>query len=37
MVNEGLPRVAAEDQPLAIRYRKQLEEKGIPEWAPVGL
>lgn len=34
MVNEGLPRVAPEDQPLAIHYHKQLKEKGIPEWAP---
>ena len=34
MVNEGLPMVLPEDQPFAIRYRKQLEEKGIPEWAP---
>ena len=34
MVNEGLPMVLPEDQPLAIRYREQLEEKGIPEWAP---
>ncbi|MDF7826511.1 arylsulfatase [Pontiellaceae bacterium B12227] len=34
MVNEGLPKVAPEDQPLAIRYNKQLKEKGIPEWAP---
>jgi arylsulfatase len=34
MVNEGLPTVAPEDQPFAVRYKKQLEEKGIPEWAP---
>ncbi|MDF7806362.1 arylsulfatase [Pontiellaceae bacterium B12219] len=34
MVNEDLPKVAPEDQPLAIRYMKQLEETGIPEWAP---
>ena len=34
MVNEGLPRVAPEDQPLARRYATQLAEKGIPEWAP---
>ena len=34
MVNEGLPKVKPEDQPLAIRYNKQLKEKGIPEWAP---
>jgi len=34
MVNEGLPTVRAENQPFAIRYAKQLKEKGIPEWAP---
>jgi arylsulfatase len=34
MVNEDLPKVAPEEQPLAIRYSNQLEEKGIPEWAP---
>lgn len=34
MVNEGLPRVPPEDQPLAIRYHKQLKEQGIPEWTP---
>ena len=34
MVNEGLPRVAPDDQPLAIRYHKQLEERGIPDWKP---
>ncbi len=34
MVNEDLPKVEPEDQPLAIRYNKQLQEKGIPEWAP---
>lgn len=34
MVNEGLPKVQPEDQPLAIRYREQLEKTGIPEWAP---
>ena len=32
LVNEGLPRV--KEHPLAIRYQKQLEERGIPEWAP---
>nr|WP_222846136.1 arylsulfatase [Pontiella sulfatireligans] len=37
MVNEGLPRVAPDDQPLAIRYNKQLKEKGIPKWAPAKL
>ncbi len=34
MVNEDLPKVAPEDQPLAIRYNQQLKETGIPEWAP---
>lgn len=34
MVNEGLPKVSPENQPLAIRYYKQLKEKGIPEWTP---
>ena len=34
MVNEGLPKVSPESQPLAIRYYKQLKEKGVPEWAP---
>ena len=34
MVNEGLPKVKPENQPLAKRYNKQLKESGIPEWAP---
>lgn len=34
MVNEGLPKVNSEDQPLVKRYYKQLEEYGIPDWAP---
>ena len=34
MVNEGLPKVAPEDQPLVKRYYKQLKEYGIPNWAP---
>ncbi|WP_405563370.1 arylsulfatase [Polaribacter sp. Asnod6-C07] len=34
MVNEGLPKVAPEDQPFAKRYMKQLKESGIPDWAP---
>jgi arylsulfatase len=37
MVNEGLPKVAPADQPLAIRYYKQLKEQGIPDWAPDAL
>ncbi|MCG9792354.1 arylsulfatase [Flavobacterium algicola] len=32
MVNEN--RAKVEDQPLHLRYNKQLKEKGIPEWAP---
>ena len=34
LVNEGLPRVKLDEQPLGLRYAKQLKEKGIPEWAP---
>ncbi|MBU2939185.1 arylsulfatase [Lacinutrix sp. C3R15] len=34
MVNEGLPKVQPEDQPLAKRYYKQLKESGIPNWSP---
>lgn len=34
MVNEGLPKVEPEDQPLVKRYYKQLKEYGIPDWAP---
>ncbi|MCO8121651.1 arylsulfatase [Stieleria sp. TO1_6] len=34
MVNEDLPRVTRENQPLAIRYRRQLDEQGIPDWTP---
>ena len=34
MVNEGLPKVAPEDQPLVKRYYKQLEAYGIPDWSP---
>lgn len=34
MVNEDLPSVKGPDQPFAIRYEKQLQEKGIPDWAP---
>lgn len=34
MVNEGLPMVKPEDQPLAKRYYRQLEAYGIPEWSP---
>ena len=34
MVNEGLPRVAAGDQPFAKRYEAQKNEQGIPAWTP---
>lgn len=34
MVNEDLPKIELKDQPLGIRYNKQLKEMGIPEWAP---
>ena len=34
MVNEGLPTVEPENQPLTVRHEKQLEENGIPEWSP---
>ncbi|TWU38852.1 Arylsulfatase [Novipirellula aureliae] len=34
LVNEGLPTVAPQDQPLAIRYDKQLNDTGIPLWEP---
>ncbi|MDF7806335.1 arylsulfatase [Pontiellaceae bacterium B12219] len=37
MVNEDLPRVAPDDQPLAVRYNHQLKEIGIPDWAPEDL
>jgi len=37
VVNEDLPRVAPDDQPLAIRYNQQLREQGIPDWAPPAL
>lgn len=37
MINEGLPLVQPEDQPLSKRYDKQLEEMGIPEWNPEDL
>ena len=37
LVNEGLPRVGPDEQPLALRYAKQLAEKGLPEWAPEAL
>lgn len=34
MVNEGLPTIKPEAQPLTIRFEKQLKETGIPEWSP---
>jgi arylsulfatase len=35
MVNENMPKL--KEQPLAVRYEKQLQEKGIPDWAPAEL
>ena len=37
LVNEGLPTIPPEKQPFALRYAKQLKEKGIPDWAPASL
>jgi len=34
LVNEGLPHIPPEEQPLPMMYEKQLSEKGIPEWSP---
>ena len=34
MVNEDLPKIKMADYPLAIRYKKQLEKSGIPQWSP---
>ncbi|TWT55344.1 arylsulfatase [Allorhodopirellula solitaria] len=34
MVNEGLPTIRADEQPLAKRYQQQLAEQGIPPWEP---
>jgi arylsulfatase A-like enzyme len=34
MVNEGLPRVRPDEQPLALQYAEQLKTSGIPDWAP---
>jgi len=34
LVNEGLPHIPAEEQPLPVMYEQQLKEKGIPEWEP---
>jgi arylsulfatase A-like enzyme len=34
LVNEKLPLVPAKQQPLTIKYNKQLIEKGIPDWKP---
>ena len=35
MVNEDAP--FAEQQPAAVRYEKQLKERGIPAWKPAAL
>lgn len=38
LVNEGLPHIPPEEQPLPNLYDQQLEEKGsIPEWEPAEL
>ena len=37
MVNEGLPMIEPEEQPLALRYHQQLKARGIPDWAPEGI
>ncbi|MDG1301838.1 MAG: arylsulfatase [Opitutae bacterium] len=34
LVNEGLPWVEAEQQPLSVRYEDQLKTSGIPDWNP---
>jgi arylsulfatase len=34
MVNEGLPEIAPKNASLAKQYYKQVDEQGIPEWAP---
>ena len=34
MVNENLPSIPIDEHPLAVRYKKQLLEKGIPKWVP---
>ncbi|MGJ8691863.1 MAG: arylsulfatase [Thalassotalea sp.] len=34
LVNEQLPAIHAEQQPLTLKYNKQLKEKGIPQWTP---
>lgn len=34
LVNEGLPSIPAEKQPLTLMYEKQLKEQGIPDWKP---
>lgn len=37
LINEGLPRLKAEEHHLHILYNKQVKEQGIPEWAPAKL
>ncbi|MGI9242613.1 MAG: arylsulfatase [Verrucomicrobiales bacterium] len=34
LVNEGLPSIPKDQQPLALLYDQQLAAKGIPDWAP---
>lgn len=34
LVNEGLPMVTPEEQPLTRKYNKQIKDQGIPLWKP---
>ncbi|MCC4831809.1 arylsulfatase [Shewanella sp. 10N.7] len=34
LVNDGLPMVSPEEQPLTLKYNQQMKEKGIPNWKP---
>ena len=34
LVNEGLPRLRPGEYPLHLRYAKQLQQKGVPDWQP---
>jgi arylsulfatase len=34
LVNENLPMVMPEQQPLTIKYNQQLKQQGIPKWQP---
>ncbi|MEO0415700.1 MAG: arylsulfatase [Verrucomicrobiota bacterium] len=37
LINENLPKISSDDQPLEVRYRQQLAEQGIPKWNPKSL